>query len=134
MVGGQVLWNPSNGVAELFVRTAEAVALTVGLPCGIGAMQADEYELDMRVFAAFVDSLVGRYSASSHLILRSLLEGFTATALVLARRAGRSVPALDAIPSLDQKDVSVGPAGIGRLGEARHLSALADEHARAMPY
>jgi len=132
-VGDLVLWNPANRVAELFVRTSEAVAPTAGLPTGIGPVVADEYQIDLDTFTAFTDALVHRYRSSSHTILRSLLEGFIATALVMVERAGRSVPALVGAPTLDPRNVLVGPAGISPLGDAERLQALAEEHALAMP-
>jgi hypothetical protein len=132
-VGDVVLWNPTSRVAELFFRTSEAIAPTVGLPTGIAPVVADEYQLDLDTFTAFTDALVHRYLSSSHPILRLLLEGFTATALVLVERAGRSVPTpADTLP-LDPRDVSIGPAGISPLGDAERLRALAGEHALAMP-
>jgi hypothetical protein len=115
------------------MRTSEAIVPLVGLPTGIFPMRADEYDIDVDVFVTFVDALVQQYLSSSHAILRSLLEGFTATALVLVDRAGRSVPALQAPPSLDRRDVAVGPGGIAPLGDAACLQRLAGEHARAMP-
>ena len=132
-VGDLVLWNPASRVAELFFRTSEAIAPTVGLPTGIAPEVADEYEIDLDTFTAFVDALVHRYLSSSHTILRSLLEGFTATALIMVERAGRNIPALTDTATLDPRDVSVGPAGISPLGDAERLRTLAEEHARAMP-
>ncbi|MCW3820710.1 DUF6086 family protein [Micromonospora sp. DR5-3] len=132
-VGDLVLWNPSNRVAELFVRTSEAVAPLVATPSGIGAMDADEYEVDLDVFVGFVDALVKQYLSSSHAILRSLLEGFLATALVLVDRAGSTVPSLHAPATLDPRDVSVGTGGIGALGDPVRLRELADALAHAMP-
>jgi hypothetical protein len=128
-----ILWNPATRVAELFFRTSEALAPTVGLPTGIAPVVADEYEIDLDTFTVFVDALVRRYLSSSHTILRSLLEGFAATAIVMVERAGRHVSALDDAPTLDSRDVSVGPAGIAPLGDATRLRALAEEHARVMP-
>ncbi|WP_433651601.1 DUF6086 family protein [Micromonospora zamorensis] len=133
-VGDLVLWNPSNRVAALFVRTSEAVAALVEVPTGIGPMRADEYDIDLDAFVGFVDALVVQYMSSSHAILRSLLEGFIATALVLVDRAGRDVPSLQATATLDPRDVSVGPGGIRPLGDPQRLHELAGEHARAMPF
>jgi hypothetical protein len=133
-VGDQVLWNPSNGVAELFVRTAEALVPTAGVPTGIGPMEADEYQIDLVAFGAFVDALVRRYVASRHPILNSLLEGFVATALVLVQRAGRSVTAPGEPVPAELRDVSVGPGGMAAPGNVDRLRELRKEHARAMPY
>ncbi|MGC1209965.1 MAG: DUF6086 family protein [Micromonospora sp.] len=131
--GDLVLWNPSNRVAELFVRTSEALAELVDVPTGIGPMRADDYEIDLDVFVGFVDALVAQYLSSSHAILRSLLEGFTATALVMVDRAGRNVPSLQAAATLGPRDVSVGPLGIRPLGDPARLYELASKHAAAMP-
>lgn len=131
-VDDAVLWNPASRVAELFVRTGESLVPLVGLPTGIAPGAADEYEVDLDAFTVFVDAVVRRYLSSSHLILRSLVEGFAATALVMVERAGRHI-ALDEASECDRRDVSVGPAGIAALGNAARLRALAEEHTRAMP-
>ena len=73
--GGHVLWNPSNAVAELFVRSAEALIPVVNQPSGIAPAINDEYEIDMGAFETFVNALVRQYRSTTHLILRSLLEG-----------------------------------------------------------
>ena len=132
-VGQQVLWNPSNGVAELFVHTAQTLAHIQDVPSGIGDMDADEYEIDPDSLSAFVNALVGRYVASHHPILRALLEGFVATAMVLVDRAGRDTPALDDPPPLELRDVSISTAGMAPRADAARLRRLAQEHARAMP-
>jgi hypothetical protein len=95
-------------------------------------MIADEHEIDAEAFAAFVDALTQQYLSSSHAILRSLLEGFLATALVLVQRSGRDLPSLRrTVP--DPRDVSVGVGGIRPLGSVEHLLGLADDHSLAMP-
>ncbi|MEH0986332.1 DUF6086 family protein [Micromonospora sp. CPCC 205556] len=132
-VGDLVLWNPSNRVAALFVRTSEAVTALVGVPTGIRPTRADEYDIELDAFVGFVDALVVQYKSSSHAILRSLLEGFIATALVLVDRAGRDVPSLRDTATLDPRDVSVGSEGIRPLGDPQRLYELADAHAAAMP-
>ncbi|MEV6158312.1 DUF6086 family protein [Nonomuraea sp. NPDC052129] len=71
-VGDQVPWNPSNGVAGLFMRLAEAFALETGLPTGLGPMESDECEVDL---AAFVGALIERFERSNHAILHSIMEG-----------------------------------------------------------
>lgn len=133
-VGDRILWNPSNGVAEIFARTADALVPMAGVPTGIGPMEADECQIDPDAFATFADALVRRYPASRHPILRSLVEGFTATALVLVHRAGGSVGALGDPPASDLCDVSAVPAGLAAPGDMARLQGLAEEHARTMPY
>jgi hypothetical protein len=85
----------------------------------------------MGVFEVFVNALVGRYRQSTHLILRSLMEGFVATAVVLVERGGGSLPALDSEPGPDVQDVQVGYGGLG--ARAGRLPELCAEHSRAMP-
>ncbi|NDU77849.1 hypothetical protein GWI34_35350 [Actinomadura sp. DSM 109109] len=92
-IGERVLWNPATGVAQVFLRAAESFAALTGLPSGLGPMEEDECEIDIEVFSAFVDALVRRYARSNHVILRSLMEGFTATAIVLVERGGGRLPA-----------------------------------------
>lgn len=97
------------------MRSADALAPVVGLPAGIRLGypgDPDEWVIDMPIFEAFVDALVDRYQRSTHLILRSLMEGFIATALVLVERGGgmcrpwaRSV-ALTCLTSLSPRTAS----------------------------
>jgi hypothetical protein len=133
-LGARTVWNPSNRVADLFVRTGEAIAPLVDLPTGISPTRAGDYDVDPDTFTAFVDGVTGLYLSSSHAVLRSLLEGFLGTSLVMVARAGRPVPALDEPAALDPRDVSVGPGGIGALGDPAALRALAEATARAMPH
>ncbi|MGP3966030.1 DUF6086 family protein [Nonomuraea sp. 3N208] len=135
-VGDQVLWNPSNGVAGLFIRSAEALAPETGLPTGLGPMESDECEVDLATFAAFVSTLIGRYERSNHPILHSLMEGFIATALVLVERGGAELPVPDANDG-GWRDVQVSehsawPPG-GQVGDVERWAALSAQHARAMP-
>ncbi|MEU8119033.1 DUF6086 family protein [Spirillospora sp. NPDC049024] len=116
--GDDVLWNPATRVAGLFLDTAAAHARMLGVPSGLGPMEADECQVDVPVFAAFTDALVRYYARSSHRILRSLMEGFVATALAVAENAGGPVPA--ATELADDPDV-------------RRLTDLAHEAAAAMP-
>ncbi|MEV5575979.1 DUF6086 family protein [Spirillospora sp. NPDC052269] len=113
----RVLWNPATGVAQVFLRAAESFSTLTRLPSGLGPMQADECEIDLEVFSAFVDALVRRYMRSNHVVLRSLMEGFLATAIVLVDRGGGQLPALK---SSDDPDV----AALTELSQ-RHNGAMA---------
>ncbi|MBV1850798.1 DUF6086 family protein [Catellatospora tritici] len=132
-IGARVLWNPSNNVAELFARTAEVMSALVDKPTGMHDLGQDEYEIDLPVFEAFVDTLARRYLGSSHLVLRSLVEGFLATAIVMVERAEGGLPALTQSHELFPRDIQVGPTGTMPLGDVRRLRDLADDVARAMP-
>jgi uncharacterized protein DUF6086 len=46
-IGDLPLWNPSNGVADLFVRTGEAFAAMMETSSGVGPLIADEHATAM---------------------------------------------------------------------------------------
>jgi hypothetical protein len=135
-IGRQILWNPSNGVSGLFMRSAEALAPVAGLPTGLGAMKADECQVDLAAFTAFVSALVRRYEQSNHPILHSLMGGFIATALVLVERGGQTISAPDTTDD-GGKDVQVSRHAVWPPGDQANAierwTVLADQHGRAMP-
>lgn len=90
--GDEILWNPSNAVGQVFTGEAEVLASTFGRPSGLGAIVEDECEVDMAEFENFVHDLVRRYDEATHPILRSLMVGFIATALVILDRGGGKFP------------------------------------------
>ncbi|WP_432144723.1 DUF6086 family protein [Streptomyces sp. bgisy084] len=90
-LGDQTLWNPSNGASRLFMSQVSVYQAELGLPSGIGPMQADECQIDPVVFKAFVDDLLTWHRRTSHAVMAALAEGFVATVLVLAGRAGIEV-------------------------------------------
>lgn len=59
----------------------------VGLPSGIGPMEADECQIDPIAFAVFVDALLAWHSETRHAVMATLSEGFVATVLALAEKA-----------------------------------------------
>jgi hypothetical protein len=132
LVGGRIVWNPSNRVAELFVQLAGVMAEAAATPSGLHDTGADEYEVDLVLFEAFTDALTRRYLSSSHVIMRSLIEGFLATALVLVDRAGGTVSALSEVVALDARDLAVGTLGVSPQGDATRLRDLAAVHAQEM--
>ncbi|MFJ9778590.1 DUF6086 family protein [Amycolatopsis sp. NPDC101161] len=128
-IDGRDVWNPSHGPATVFTRLAEAFVPLAG-PSGIGVTPGDpdDHPIDGAAFAKFTDALVAEYRATSHPIQRALLEGFVATAAVLARRAGLALPALDGPAAVSSRDVpGGGAAGPDRLAE------LMAGYERAMP-
>ncbi|MET9552306.1 DUF6086 family protein [Streptomyces sp. NPDC006645] len=90
-IGDQTLWNPSNGVARLFMNQVALYEAEVGLPSGIGPMKADECQIDPIAFTAFVDALLAWRSETRHAVMVTLSEGFVATVLALAGRANIEV-------------------------------------------
>lgn len=132
-VDQQVVWNPSNGVALLFVRTSEALRPLTDMPTGLASEIPDEWAIDLPVFEKFIDALVTRYQQSTHLILRSLMEGFIATSLVLIERGGGNVPALQTAPGPDVSDVQVSADGLSPGPAPGRLEELRNTHSSAMP-
>ncbi|WP_234025269.1 MULTISPECIES: DUF6086 family protein [unclassified Streptomyces] len=63
----------------------------LGPPSGIGPMHADECQIDPGGFKAFVDALLAWHRRMSHAVMGAPSEGFVATVLVLAERAGIEV-------------------------------------------
>ncbi|WP_018547855.1 DUF6086 family protein [Streptomyces sp. LaPpAH-108] len=110
LLGDETLWNPSNGAARLFCQQVELFEAELGLPSGIGPMHSDESQLDPSLFTPFVHALLTRHRHTSHAIILTLSEGFTATVLVLAERAGIALnwAELAARPQGARSDIQVG--------------------------
>ncbi|EYT83815.1 hypothetical protein CF54_05070 [Streptomyces sp. Tu 6176] len=87
-MGGETLWNPSNEASGLFRRQVAVFEAELELPSGIGPMENDECEIDPAAFEVFVDALLALHRETDHAVVLALREGFTATVLVLAERAG----------------------------------------------
>lgn len=136
-IGDETLWNPSNGAGRLFLRQTEVFEAELGLPSGIGPGRyegdPDTLGIDPAVYGEFVRGLVERHCRSGHFVVLALSEGFVATAVALARRAGIEVE----IPEPDaghgrvgvQHDVQV--PGAPRTAPAVPVTAL-DARAREM--
>ncbi|MEF9908684.1 DUF6086 family protein [Streptomyces sp. P5-A9] len=90
-LGGQTLWNPSNGASRLFMSQVTVYQAEVGLPSGISPTEADECQIDPIAFAAFVDALLAWHSKTRHAVMATLSEGFVATVLALAEIANIEV-------------------------------------------
>ncbi|MGW5259188.1 DUF6086 family protein [Streptomyces sp. NPDC004012] len=87
-LGEHTLWNPSHGAARMFLRQVFVFEAELGLPSGIGPMQDDECQIDPVALGTFVATLLQQHVRTNHAVLMALSEGFIATMLVLARRAG----------------------------------------------
>ncbi|ROP46278.1 hypothetical protein EDD94_5933 [Streptomyces sp. PanSC9] len=116
-IGDETLWNPSDGAAQLFLRQVAVFEAELGLPSGLGRMENDECQVDPVAFGVFTNSLLARHRRTGHSVLLALSEGFVATVLVLAGRAGVPVDwaGLEAVPD--------GPLGTSR---SRHVRGCPD--------
>lgn len=94
-IGDETLWNPSNGAGRLFLRQLEVFEAELNLPSGIGQGKhrgdPDTLEVDPAAYTEFVRELVACHCRTAHSVILALSEGFVATAVALARRAGIEV-------------------------------------------
>ncbi|MFJ5842685.1 DUF6086 family protein [Streptomyces shenzhenensis] len=87
-LGDETLWNPSIGASRLFQHHVAFFEAELGLPSGIGPMTDDACQIVPDAFEVFVEALLARHRRTSHAVALALSEGFVATVLVLAERAG----------------------------------------------
>ncbi|MFE5484032.1 DUF6086 family protein [Streptomyces sp. NPDC056527] len=108
-IGDETLWNPSNGASRLFQRQVAVFEAELELPSGIGPMENDECQISPDTFETFVNALLAKHRTTSHSIWLALCDGFTATVLVLAERAGITVDwaRYAAAPNAPLEDVQV---------------------------
>ncbi|CAL9311194.1 DUF6086 family protein [Streptomyces sp. SudanB182_2057] len=136
-IGDETLWNPSNGAGRLFLRQVEVFEAELGLPSGIGPGKywgdPSTLEVDPAVFAEFAGGLVAWHCRTGHAVINALSEGFAATVIALARRAGIDVHMPEAGPGHVcggvQSDMQV--PGTPRAASAAIVAAL-DTRAREM--
>jgi hypothetical protein len=87
-LGHMTLWNPSMGASRLFLRHVGLLEAELGLPSGIGPMEADEAQVSPEPLETFVAALLEWRGRTNHAVITALSDGFIATLLVLAERAG----------------------------------------------
>lgn len=134
-VGDETVWNPSNGASRLFRRQVAAFEAELGLASGIGPMENDECRIDPAVFEIFVNALLARHRRTSHAVVLALSEGFTATVLVLAERAGMGVDRaqLGSAPDGPLEDMQISAsAGMSAPPEGQVWGAGLRERARQL--
>lgn len=138
-LGDRTLWNPSNGASRLFLREVAVFEAELGLPSGLGPMENDACDVDPAALGVFADALVDRHRRTRHAVIQALSEGFVATVMVLAERAGvgvrwESAESAESDPVAPARDVQAGPA-VGRLPQVsvdRALRRKAQELSRFM--
>jgi hypothetical protein len=129
---GQTLWNPATNVAQLFFRMTEALVPVVNRPSGVVDLEIDEYAIDSAAFAIFVDALVRQYLAPNHTILKGLLAGYLAPAVVMVERSGRTVAALTTPIERSTVAISLNVNAFGQAADRRELIHLANAASRSM--
>jgi hypothetical protein len=139
-IGDETLWNPSNGAGRLFLRQVEVFESELKLASGIGQGEnwgdPDTLEVDPALYADFVHGLVAWHCRTGHSVILALSEGFVATALALARRAGIEVempdPESGPVPGRAQHDVQVPGSPRAASAVVTALDARAREMDRCM--
>ncbi|MFI6034251.1 DUF6086 family protein [Streptomyces sp. NPDC051315] len=131
-VDGETLWNPSQGASRLFLAHVRVHEEWLGVPSGLGPMEWDECQIDVAVFTTFVNALLERHSRTRHAVVNALSDGFVATVLALAARAGIDVRPPRPPAGLEGfTDVQVPSAA--ESDRSARLLAQAEELQRAMP-
>ncbi|WP_030746452.1 DUF6086 family protein [Streptomyces sp. NRRL F-5135] len=134
-VGDETLWNPSNGASRMFQRHVALFEAELALLSGIGPMENDECQIDPVTFGTFVNALLAQHRRTGHAVLLALSEGFVATVLVLAERAGTKLDwaQLEAAPGGPLEDVQLSAAtGMAAPAEGGAWSAGLRERAREL--
>ncbi|WP_377267579.1 DUF6086 family protein [Peterkaempfera sp. SMS 1(5)a] len=127
-LGEQTLWNPSNDAAGLFLRQVSVFEEELGVPSGIGPMRDDECQIDPVALKTFIDALLVQHLSRSHAVVIALSEGFVASTLVLAERAGIPLtwPGV-AAAALDQnRDIQVPQASVTTTTACSRVDRLRD--------
>jgi hypothetical protein len=81
--GGVSLWEPSLRVGELFLAQVAALERTVGKPGGVTTRVADEIEIDLVQFRAFLEGLLDLVGTSRSRWLAALVSGPAKVGIVL---------------------------------------------------
>ncbi|MFB7241368.1 hypothetical protein CW362_15245 [Streptomyces populi] len=136
-IDDETLWNPSSGAGRLFLRQVGVFEAELGLASGIGQGKywgdPDTLEVDPAVYAEFVRGLVAWHCRTGHSVVLALSEGFVATAVALARRAGIEVEPTEPASAHTCGDVRCGMRvpGDSRPSPASVVDAL-DTRAREL--
>jgi Family of unknown function (DUF6086) len=94
-VGDETVWSPSLRTGRLYVGLTSCLADLTGLPTGLSAVADDMYEIEIEPFRTLVDAVAQDFHSTDHPVYRGQLRGWLVTSLVLLRRAGRPLPAVD---------------------------------------
>ncbi|MGW0636642.1 DUF6086 family protein [Nocardia salmonicida] len=87
-LNGTTLWNPSNGASRLFLNQVGFFEEELGVSSGIGPMESDACEVTPAVLEVFLATVLAWRGRSGHAVVQALSDGFLATLLAIAERAG----------------------------------------------
>jgi hypothetical protein len=130
---GKTLWNPTSRVAALFFRMTEALVPIADRPCGVVDLHNDEYAVDPRMFAAFVNALVVQHLSSNHMIFKTMLAGYLPQAVVMVERSGRQLAALTAPIERSAEAISLNVGAFDPAADQRDLIRMAAAAECSMP-
>ncbi|TCJ97346.1 DUF6086 family protein [Nocardia alba] len=133
-LNGITLWNPSNGASRLFSSHVRFFEGELGISSGIGRMESDVCEVDPVVLEMFLSTVLAWRRRTGHAVVQALSDGFLATLLVIARRAGitMSLSAVVDHGAAGMQDAQAGPNPLpGHGGEFEWIATIR-EHARQL--
>lgn len=131
---GTTLWNPSNGASRLFLNQAGFFEEELGVPSGIGPMESDVCEVTPVVLEVFLATVLAWRGRTDHAVVQALSDGFLATLLVIAERAGitTSRAALASCGTGEVHDVQVRSSPSSGHGDGFEWSVTVRERARQL--
>ncbi|KQY36371.1 MULTISPECIES: DUF6086 family protein [Nocardia] len=131
---GTTLWNPSNGASRLFLNQVGFFEEELGVSSGIGPMESDACEVTPVVLEVFLATVLAWRGRTGNAVVQALSDGFLATLLVIAERAGitMSWAALADGGTGGMQDVQVRSSPLSGDGGEFEWSATVREHARQL--
>jgi hypothetical protein len=88
-VSGLLVWNPSNGVGQLYAAQLDAAARFASMDSGLSSPvgDPDAFVVDPATFGALINELLRTYDQSNHRVLRHQLRAVLAPSVVMLSRS-----------------------------------------------
>ncbi|MEV4158369.1 DUF6086 family protein [Nocardia salmonicida] len=133
-LNGTTLWNPSNGASRLFLNQVGFFEEELGVSSGIGPMDSGACEVTPVVLEVFLATALAWRSRTGHAVVQALSDGFLATLLVIAERAGvtKARAALADRGTRGMPDEQVRSSPLSGDGGEFEWNAAVREHARQL--
>ncbi|MFI7401724.1 DUF6086 family protein [Streptomyces sp. NPDC049541] len=90
-VDGETVWNPGTLSSQLFLAYVRVYEDLLEVPSGLGPMLNDECRIDPPAFKGFVNAVLVWWDRTGSAVIDTLAEGFIATLVTLAEKAGTEV-------------------------------------------